>query len=229
VCGCVCLCVCVCGRVCVVCVRRWSSQCRRPDPCSDQCSHQSTDAQISAQMLRPVCVGVGVCVCVCVCVGVCLCVCVSVCVCVCLCVLCVRSSVHSALVRLVVLRMRTIEVKLVGCSECHSVWVCSWSTFWLSSCQQGNALMFVGRLWISSDPLICKMTLHVVTNNAASLPTVLTKCLNSWHSPSWTFLQLTNSKNAIFDRFQRSQNDHFWASFLGCLDFWKKNDEFTKT
>jgi hypothetical protein len=83
----VCVCVCLCVRVCVLCVCRCSSQCRYPDPCSDQCSHPSTGVPISAQMLRPVCV-VWVCVSVSVCVGVGQCVCVSVCVSVCLCVLC---------------------------------------------------------------------------------------------------------------------------------------------
>ncbi len=81
-----CVCLCLCVWVCAVCVCRCSDQCRCPDPCSDQCSDQCKDVQISAQMLRSMCVAVSVCVGV----GVCwVCVGVFVCLCVWVCLLCV--------------------------------------------------------------------------------------------------------------------------------------------
>ncbi len=70
--------LCVSVRLFCVCVCIYSDQCRCPDPCSDQCSDQCTDVEISAQMLRSMCVGVSVCVWVWMCVvgvGVCGCLC----------------------------------------------------------------------------------------------------------------------------------------------------------
>mgnify|MGYP000588792580 CR=1 FL=1 len=130
--------VCVCVSVCVVCVCRCSEQCWCPNPNSDQRSDQCTDPQISAQMLRSVCVSVWACVSVSVCevLGVCLCVCLSVCV---LCVLGDSNDVDecrcvSADVQISSAAQTHAQISAQSFHRCRDQCRCSYQCVWLCLC-----------------------------------------------------------------------------------------------